>query len=71
MAELYDTFHLYDKDDNCSITKEELTSVLYNLGQFPSQLEINEMLLDIGIDGAHLRVISKDFGARTKHQWQR
>ena len=50
-TELRDAFRIFDKDDSGEITKEELGTVLRNLGQFPSTEELDEMLREVDIDG--------------------
>lgn len=51
MKNYRDTFALFDKDGNGSITKEELGSVMRSLGQFARGKEIDEMLIESDADG--------------------
>ncbi len=51
LTELQDAFRIFDKDNSGSITKDELGTVLRNLGQFPSMDELDEMLNEVDIDG--------------------
>ena len=44
-------FRLFDKDDDGSITTQEIGSVLRSLGSFPTEQELVQMLDDIDIDG--------------------
>ena len=50
-SELRETFRLFDKDGDGSISTDELGTVMRNLGQFPSGDELNTMLKEIDIDG--------------------
>ncbi|XP_066279450.1 calmodulin-like isoform X1 [Branchiostoma lanceolatum] len=51
LQEYRDAFKLFDKDGDGSITIDELGTVMRNLGQFPSEDELKEMLHDIDTDG--------------------
>lgn len=53
MKEYRDIFKLFDKDDNGSITKEELLGVMRSLGQFARVDELQDMLdeMDLNKDG--------------------
>ncbi|XP_058445960.1 neo-calmodulin isoform X2 [Malaya genurostris] len=51
MKEFREAFRLFDKDNNGSITKEELGTVMRSLGQFARVEELQEMLLEIDVDG--------------------
>lgn len=50
-VEFREAFRLFDKDGDGAITKEELGSVMRSLGQFARVEEIQEMLLEIDVDG--------------------
>ena len=50
-AELRDAFRDFDKNDNGSISKEELASVLKRIGQFSSELELDKRLQEVDIKG--------------------
>ena len=54
ILELRDAFLIFDKDDSGEITKDDLGTVLRNLGQFPSTEELHEMLREVDIDGTVL-----------------
>ncbi|CAO1420024.1 unnamed protein product [Diamesa hyperborea] len=51
MKEYRDAFSLFDKDDNGYLTKEELGSVMHQLGQFARVEELQEMLAEVDVDG--------------------
>ncbi|XP_050089632.1 calmodulin [Anopheles aquasalis] len=51
MREFREAFRLFDKDNDGSITKEELGTVMRSLGQFARVEELQEMLLEIDVDG--------------------
>jgi calmodulin len=51
MKELKQAYKLFDKDDSGTIEIQELGLVLRNLGLFPTEKELNQMLNDIDIDG--------------------
>ncbi|XP_053691198.1 uncharacterized protein LOC128739726 [Sabethes cyaneus] len=51
MKEFREAFRLFDKDNDGSITKEELGTVMRSLGQFARVEELEEMLLEIDVDG--------------------
>jgi calmodulin len=53
MKEFRDIFKLFDKDNNGSITKDELLAVMRSLGQFALQDELQDMLdeMDLNKDG--------------------
>lgn len=50
-VEFREAFRLFDKDGDGAITKEELGSVMRSLGQFARVEELQEMLLEIDVDG--------------------
>ena len=50
-SELRHAFRVFDKDDDGTITTQEIGSVLRNLGSFPTEQELQQMLADIDIDG--------------------
>ncbi|OQV19740.1 putative Calmodulin [Hypsibius exemplaris] len=51
IQELREAFRIFDKDGDGSITKEELGTVMRNLGQCPSEDELQQILCDIDING--------------------
>lgn len=44
-------FRVFDKDGDGNITTQEIGQVMKNLGSFPTDQELQEMLKDIDIDG--------------------
>ena len=44
-------FEIFDKDKDGNITKKELGTVMRNLGQNPSEVELTEMINEVDIDG--------------------
>ena len=42
---------MFDKENKGEVTSHEIGSVLRNLGLFPTETELNQMLSDIDIDG--------------------
>lgn len=53
ITELKEAFRLFDKDGDGTISTDELTTVMRNLGQFPSGEEIKQMIQDIDTDGGY------------------
>jgi calmodulin len=51
ILELKEAFRLFDKEGKGVVTTEEIGSVLRNLGLFPTENELQQMLNDIDIDG--------------------
>ena len=51
IKELKQAFRLFDKENNGVVTTQEIGSVLRNLGLFPTEQELQQMLKDIDIDG--------------------
>lgn len=51
-TEFREAFSFFDKDGDGSITKEELGSVMRNLGQFARGEELQEMLKEVDSDGS-------------------
>lgn len=49
--ELKQAFRLFDKGGNGVVTTQEIGSVLRNLGLYPTEHELQQMLKDIDIDG--------------------
>ncbi len=47
-------FRLFDKEEKGVVTTQEIGSVLRNLGLFPTEHELKQMLDDIDIDGGKL-----------------
>ena len=57
--ELYDIFHLFDKDRSGYISREELASVMVQFGQL-TETEVQVMIKEADIDGDG-QVIEIDF----------
>ena len=51
LAELKQAFYLFDKNGDGTISEQELSSVLENLGQKPTEEEIKDMMREVDVDG--------------------
>jgi len=51
IAEFRAAFEIFDKDKDGKISKKELGTVMRNLGQNPSEVELTEMINEVDIDG--------------------
>ena len=51
LPELRDTFRIFDRDGDGSITKEELGTVMRNFGLCPSETELQDLLSEIDTNG--------------------
>ena len=51
IAEFQCAFELFDKDHDGFITTKELATVIADLGQTPSQNDLNEMIKEVDLDG--------------------
>jgi calmodulin len=51
IAEFRCAFELFDKDLDGTITTKELGTVMRNLGQNPSEADLNEMIKEVDLDG--------------------
>eukprot|EP00029_Vermamoeba_vermiformis_P002959 TRINITY_DN13325_c0_g1_i1.p1 TRINITY_DN13325_c0_g1~~TRINITY_DN13325_c0_g1_i1.p1 ORF type:complete len:162 (+),score=53.64 TRINITY_DN13325_c0_g1_i1:128-613(+) len=51
IAEFQEAFKLFDKDNNGSITIQELGTVMRSLGQTPSESELVDMINEVDADG--------------------
>jgi calmodulin len=51
LQDLKQAFRLFDREEHGIITTEEIGSVLRKLGLFPTELELQQILNDIDIDG--------------------
>ena len=49
--ELKQAFRLFDKEGKGEVKTQIIGSVLRNLGLFPTEVELNQLLKDIDIDG--------------------
>lgn len=70
VSEFQEAFRLFDKDDDGSITKQELGRVMRSLGQFAREEELERMLQEVDIDGRHSIFFTRyhDKGAQ---KWRR
>lgn len=72
IVEFREAFRLFDKDGDGCITKEELGTVMRSLGQFARVEELQEMLLEIDVDGKNnfvIKIIFKTKQIRFKSNW--
>ena len=60
-------FRLFDKDNNGMVTTEEIGSVLRNLGLFPTEQELQQMLKEIDIDGFYYQKFN--FNTSLNFKW--
>jgi len=51
IAEFRAAFEIFDKDRDGKISKKELGTVMRNLGQNPTEVELTEMINEVDIDG--------------------
>ncbi|KAL5018743.1 hypothetical protein ScPMuIL_004465 [Solemya velum] len=51
IAELKEAFYLFDKDDDGTITADELGTVMRSLGQDPTEAELQDMMNEVDADG--------------------
>lgn len=51
IAEFRAAFEIFDKDRDGKISKKELGTVMRNLGQSPTEVELTEMINEVDIDG--------------------
>lgn len=51
IAEFRAAFEIFDKDKNGNISQKELATVMRNLGQNPTEVELTEMINEVDIDG--------------------
>ena len=51
IAEFRAAFELFDKDRDAKITTKELGTVMRNLGQNPTEVELTEMIAEVDLDG--------------------
>jgi len=50
VIDFHDTFCLFDKNGDGNITKEELSTVLFKLGQRPTPREVKNMIQSVDVD---------------------
>ncbi len=51
LKDLKTIFRMFDQDQNGEVTTEEIRAVFRNLGLFPTESELQQMLLDIDLNG--------------------
>uniref|UniRef100_A0A8C9PU37 EF-hand domain-containing protein n=1 Tax=Spermophilus dauricus TaxID=99837 RepID=A0A8C9PU37_SPEDA len=51
IAEFKEAFPLFDKDGNGTITTKELATVMWSLGQNPTEAELQDMINEVDADG--------------------
>lgn len=51
ISEFKEAFSLFDKDENGTITSKELGTAMRSLGQYPTEVELRDMINEIDADG--------------------
>ena len=51
IAELKEAFEIFDKDKDGYITIKELGEIMKNLGQAPTESELQDMINEVDMDG--------------------
>lgn len=51
ISELREAFEIFDRDQDGYITIKELADIMRNLGQPPSESEVQDMIAEVDIDG--------------------
>lgn len=51
VSKFKEAFSLFDKDGDGQITSKEIMAVMKNLGQDPSEEELEEMVREVDVDG--------------------
>jgi len=51
IAEFKEAFEIFDKDKDGNITIKELGEIMKNLGQSPTEGELNDMINEVDVDG--------------------
>ena len=54
IEEFQETFLLFDKDGDGTITTKELGTVMRTLGQHPTEAELTQMIKEVDADGTGL-----------------
>ena len=49
--EIRETFKVFDKDGDGTITTKELGTVMRSLGQSPAEAELQDMIMEVDVDG--------------------
>lgn len=57
IIDLKKAFSFFDKESKGVVTTEEIAPIFKNLGLFPTQQELDEMLHDIDIDGKTIYIL--------------
>ena len=55
VTEFKEAFSLFDKDGDGCITTKELGTVMRNLGQNPTESELQDMINEVDADGEFLK----------------
>ena len=55
ITEFKEAFEIFDKDKDGYITTKELGDIMKNLGQTPSEAELQDMINEVDIDGKELQ----------------
>ena len=53
-SEFREAFYLFDSDGNGAITTKELGHVMRSLGQNPTEVELQDMINEVDVDGTSL-----------------
>jgi len=56
-SEFKETFNLFDKDGDGTITSKELGTVMRSLGQNPTEAELQDMINEVDADGIYYILI--------------
>lgn len=51
ISEFKEAFSLFDKDGNGTITSKELGTAMRSLGQYPTEVDLQDMINEIDADG--------------------
>ena len=51
LVEFQETFNLFDKDRDGTITVTELSTVMRSLGKYPTEEELQVMMHEVDLDG--------------------
>ena len=73
LAEFQETFNLFDKDRDGTITVDELSTVMRSLGKYPTENELQMMMKEVDIDGrsrSPVRAIKVELSySRSRVRW--
>lgn len=51
ISEFKEAFSLFDKDGNGTITSKELGTAMRSLGQYPTEVDLRDMINELDADG--------------------